>query len=93
MGCEQILISLGAEGAVGVAGYDALFAHPPAVTVRSSVGAGDTMVAVMAYAAVERIPFRQAFQMAVAASAATVIVSGSIAVLPAPGSPLSVKLS
>ncbi len=77
MGCEQVLISLGAEGAVGVAGDDALFAHPPAVKVRSSVGAGDTMVAVMAYAAVEGLPFRQAFRLAIAASAATVAMEGT----------------
>ena len=62
MGCEQILISLGAEGAVGVAG---------------NVGAGDTMVAVMAYAAVMGLSFRQAFRMAVAASAATVAMEGT----------------
>jgi 1-phosphofructokinase len=72
MGSEQVLISLGVEGAVGVAGMEALFAAPPAVKVRSSVGAGDTMVAAMAYAAVAGLPFRQAFRMAVAASAATV---------------------
>jgi 1-phosphofructokinase len=77
MGCEQVLISLGAEGAVGVAGPDALFAAPPAVEVRSSVGAGDTMVAAMAYAAVAGLPFRQAFRMAVAASAATVAMEGT----------------
>ncbi len=77
MGSAQVLISLGSEGAVGVAGEDALFARPPAVTVRSSVGAGDTMVAVMAYAAVEGLAFRQAFQMAVAASAATVAMEGT----------------
>jgi 1-phosphofructokinase len=78
MGSEQVLISLGAEGAVGVAGDDALFARPPAIKVRSSVGAGDTMVAVMAYAAVKGMPFREAFQMAVAASAATVAMEGSM---------------
>jgi 1-phosphofructokinase len=77
MGTEQVLISLGAEGAVGVAGSDALFAAPPPVKVRSTVGAGDTMVAIMAYAAVERLPFRQAFCMAVAASAATVALEGT----------------
>jgi 1-phosphofructokinase len=77
MGSEQVMISLGVEGAIGVAGKDALFAHPPAVEVRSSVGAGDTMVAAMAYAAVEGLPFRQAFRMAVAASAATVAMEGS----------------
>jgi 1-phosphofructokinase len=77
MGSEQVLISLGAEGAVGVAGKDALFAPPPAVQVRSSVGAGDTMVAAMAHAAVKGLPFRQAFRMALAASAATVALEGS----------------
>jgi 1-phosphofructokinase len=77
MGSEQVMISLGVEGAIGVAGKEALFARPPAVKVRSSVGAGDTMVAVMAYAAVEGLPFRQAFRMAVAASAATVSIEGT----------------
>ena len=77
MGSERVLISLGAEGAVGVAGKEALFAPPPAVKVRSSVGAGDTMVAAMAYAAVAGLPFRQAFRMAVAASAATVAMEGT----------------
>ena len=77
MGSEQVLISLGAEGAVGVAGNDALYAWPPAVKVRSSVGAGDTMVAVMAYASTKGMPFREAFRMAVAASAATVAMEGT----------------
>jgi 1-phosphofructokinase len=77
MGSEQVLISLGAEGAVGVAGNEAWFAPPPAITLRSSVGAGDTMVAIMAYAAVEGWPFRQAFRLAVAASAATASLEGT----------------
>ena len=34
LGSEQVVISLGAEGAVGVAGPDALFAAPPAIKVR-----------------------------------------------------------
>ena len=77
MGSGQVLISLGAKGAVGVTGREALFAQPPAVRMRSSVGAGDTMVAVMAHAAVEGMPFRQAFRLAVAASAATVAMEGT----------------
>ena len=77
LGSEQVLISLGAEGAVGVAGSDALFAQPPAVKVRSTIGAGDAMVAAMAHATVERLPFPQAFRMAVAASAATVALEGT----------------
>ena len=62
---------------MGVAGKEAMLALPLAVPVRSSVGAGDTMVAAMAYAAVKGLPFRQAFRMAVAASAATVALEGS----------------
>jgi 1-phosphofructokinase len=77
MGSEQVLISLGARGALGLAGNEAWFAPPPAVRVRSSVGAGDTMVAAMAYAAIHKLTFRQAFQMAVAASAATVAMEGT----------------
>lgn len=77
MGSEQVVISLGAEGAVGVAGRDALFAAPLAAKVRSSVGAGDTMVAAMAHAAVIGLPFRKAFRLAVAASAATVAMEGT----------------
>jgi len=76
-GLEQVVISLGAEGAVGVDGSRALFAKPPAVTVRSSIGAGDTMVAALAHAAVTGLPFPQAFRLAVAASAATVAMEGT----------------
>jgi len=77
MGTERVLMSLGAEGAVGVCGKDALFAAPPLVKVRSSIGAGDTMVAAMAHATVEGLAFREAFRLAVAASAATVAMEGT----------------
>jgi 1-phosphofructokinase len=76
-GIEQVLISLGAEGALGAAGKEAVIARPPVVQARSSVGAGDTMVAAMAYATVQGLSFREAFRWAVAASAATVAMEGS----------------
>jgi 1-phosphofructokinase len=76
-GAGQVLISLGAEGAVGVSGSEALFAAPPPVPVRSTVGAGDTMVAAMVYASDGTMTFREAFRMAVAASAATVSMEGT----------------
>jgi len=79
MGSEQVLISLGAEGALGLGGKDVLFGSPPPVKVLSSVGAGDTMVAAMAYAFAADLPFRQAFRMAVAASAATAAMEGTTA--------------
>jgi len=77
MGTQQVVISLGAEGALGATQQEVLIARPPAVKVRSSIGAGDTMVAVLAFALVEGLPFRQAFRLAVAASAATVAMEGT----------------
>jgi 1-phosphofructokinase len=77
MGAEHVLISLGAVGALGVAHSDTLFAVPPDIEFRSSTGAGDAMVAAMAIAVVERMSFREAFRMAVAAGAATAALEGT----------------
>jgi 1-phosphofructokinase len=77
MGTQQVVISLGAEGALGATQDEVLIARAPAVEVQSSIGAGDTMVAVLAFALVEGLPFRQAFRLAVAASAATVAMEGT----------------
>ncbi len=77
MGAAQVLISLGAEGALGVAGTEAVFAVPPPIAFRSSTGAGDAMVAAMAIAAVDRMTLRQAVRLAVAAGAATAAQEGT----------------
>ncbi len=45
MGVETALVSLGGEGALAVRRGECLFAPPPEVPVRSTVGAGDAMVA------------------------------------------------
>lgn len=44
-GVGQVAVSMGKEGAVLVEGDSAVLAVPPAITVRSTVGAGDAMVA------------------------------------------------
>jgi 1-phosphofructokinase len=44
-GVATVIVSMGAAGAVFSDGRQALLAVPPAVTVRSTVGAGDAMVA------------------------------------------------
>ncbi len=44
-GVARVVVSLGAEGALFVAGDEAVLARPPAVTVASTVGAGDATVA------------------------------------------------
>ena len=44
-GIELVVVSMGKEGACFVTGTEALVARPPDVEVRSTVGAGDAMVA------------------------------------------------
>lgn len=44
-GIDIVVVSLGAEGALFVDGETSVLAVPPAVTVESTVGAGDAMVA------------------------------------------------
>jgi 1-phosphofructokinase len=77
MGAEEAVISMGADGAVAATAQDLLSALPPAVVPRSSVGAGDAMVAALAYGEVKHLPFRESFRLAVAASAAAVTMEGS----------------
>jgi 1-phosphofructokinase len=74
MGAEEAVISL---GAVAATKQDLLLARPPAVVPRSSVGAGDAMVAALAYGEVKHLPFRESFLLAMAASAAAVTMEGS----------------
>jgi 1-phosphofructokinase len=77
MGVEKAVISMGADGAVAATKQDLLWGHPLAVTPRSSVGAGDAMVAALAYGEVKHLPFRESFRLAMAASAAAVTMEGS----------------
>jgi len=77
MGAEKVVISMGADGAVAATGQELLLARPPAVPARSSVGAGDAMVAALAYGEVNHLSFRDSFRLAMAASAAAVTMEGS----------------
>ena len=77
MGAERAVISMGTEGAIAATGQDLLVARPPAVAARSSVGAGDAMVAAFAYGEVNHLSFRESFRLAIAASAAAVTMEGS----------------
>lgn len=52
-GIGRVVVSMGGEGAVFVAPGQALLARPPKVTVRSTVGAGDAMVAGIVYATIQ----------------------------------------
>lgn len=69
-GVERVVVSLGAEGAVIVGDGGAWQARPPSVTVATTVGAGDALVAgtLGALAAGRRFPDAAVFGMACAAA-------------------------
>lgn len=52
-GVGRVVVSMGGDGAVFVERGQALLARPPRVTVQSTVGAGDAMVAGIVYATVQ----------------------------------------
>jgi 1-phosphofructokinase len=77
MGTEKAVISLGPDGAVAATRLELLSARPPSVIARSSVGAGDAMVAALAYGEMKHLSFRESFSLAMAASAAAATMEGS----------------
>lgn len=77
LGPSMAAISMGAEGLVAGRRDRIVLAVPPAVEARSSVGAGDALVAAFAYAMVEDLEFDAAVRLATAMGAATVAAGGS----------------
>jgi 1-phosphofructokinase len=77
MGPSTAAISMGAEGLVAGRRDRITLAVPPAVKARSSVGAGDALVAAFAYAMVEDLEFDAAVRLATAMGAATAAAGGS----------------
>ena len=76
-GVSMCLISLGAEGIVGVTQDLAFRAIPPQVEVVSHVGAGDSALAGFIVALTKKKDFRQALIMAAAAGSAAVMNPGT----------------
>jgi 1-phosphofructokinase len=77
MGPSMAAISMGAEGLVAGCRDRITLAVPPPVQARSSVGAGDALVAAFAYAMVEDLEFDAAVRLATAMGAATAAAGGS----------------
>jgi 1-phosphofructokinase len=69
-GVALVAVSLGAEGAIFVAGEAAVMVHAPTIAVTSSVGAGDAMVAGIAAGLGDGLPLEALARRAVAFSAA-----------------------
>lgn len=70
-GAQNVIVSLGKEGAMFVNQELILQASPPSGTLISSVGAGDSLVAGFVKQVQENQPATQAFQYGVAAGTAT----------------------
>jgi 1-phosphofructokinase len=67
-GIELVIVSMGKDGALFVAPDEVLSARPPAVTVQSTVGAGDAMVAGIVAARLRGLPLADAARLATAFS-------------------------
>jgi 6-phosphofructokinase 2 len=75
--CEILVLSLGAGGALWVTATEWERLAAPAVPVRSSVGAGDSMVAGIVLSLARGRPLREAVRFGVAAGAAAVMNPGT----------------
>lgn len=67
-GVGLVVVSMGADGALFVSPGEVLLARPPRVTVRSTVGAGDAMVAGIVSAHLRGLPLAGAARLATAFS-------------------------
>lgn len=76
-GIQVVVVSLGAKGALFLNGECSLLAHSIEVGVKSTVGAGDSMVAALAHSFDRGYDFEKAVALAMAASAANVMTSGT----------------
>lgn len=77
MGVELVAISLGGDGALLVTEKNAVCVHVPEVRVVSTVGAGDSMMAALAYYMQQGYALEELGRRAAAVATATVQVDGS----------------
>ncbi|WP_070000743.1 1-phosphofructokinase [Cellulosilyticum sp. I15G10I2] len=75
---EVIVISRGEKGCIVVTQNEQLMIEGLKVPVKSTVGAGDSMVAALAHALNNKASLKEAITLGVAASAATVMQEGTI---------------
>ncbi len=75
--CEIIVVSLGSEGAMLVTKNKTYIVKPPKVAVKSTVGAGDSMVAGIVFSLSNGKNLKDALQFGVACGTATTMNSGT----------------
>ncbi len=74
--CTAIVVSLGGNGAIMVTATESHHIYPPQVDVKSTVGAGDCMVAGMTIALSQNKPWKQVLQYGIACGTAATLNSG-----------------
>ncbi len=76
LGCQNVLVSLGADGAAFINKYHVLFANAPKIQVVNSACAGDTMLGTFIAFLEKNKPVSAALKMAVAAGSDTASRTG-----------------
>ncbi|MDE2133457.1 MAG: 1-phosphofructokinase family hexose kinase [Alphaproteobacteria bacterium] len=74
---EIVALTMGADGAMLVSRDVALYAKPPPVTVRGTVGAGDSFLALLVMSIANRKSLAESFRMAVAGGSAALLSPGT----------------
>ncbi len=74
---QNIVVSLGAQGAILAGETGVTYAPAPDVSIGSAVGAGDSFVGAMTYAIAAGVEMAEAFQFGVAAGSAAVMTMGT----------------
>ncbi|MGN0708272.1 MAG: 1-phosphofructokinase [Faecalibacterium sp.] len=76
-GIREVVVSMGSRGALYVTRESSIYAEGLKVKVGSTVGAGDSVVAALAYAADRKLPLTDAVVLSTATGAANVMCSGT----------------
>ncbi|ARP49484.1 MULTISPECIES: 1-phosphofructokinase [Caproicibacterium] len=76
-GVGRVVVSLGSDGALFCSSESTLRASALQVPVKSTVGAGDSMVAALAYGSMQRMSWEEQAKLSVAFSAASVMCDGT----------------
>ena len=76
-GCEVVVVSMGAAGAMLITKDEVHFSSSPAVKTKSTVGAGDSMLAGIVYALCQQKKWQDVLQMGIATGTATTMVKGT----------------
>ncbi len=81
-GAENVVVSMGKEGALYVGAEGAFYAPEVPVEVHSTVGAGDALVGGLLYGLTKYGTMRDAFRCGVAAGTASVMTEGTQLIVP-----------